>query len=628
MAYGTATIERQNGNGQHGMPIALLRADEVEALRREVETLRRERDAIWRTHVDMRRVLTQTGWNPAQRIQYAMLQARIPNAPGDGPAAVLEGGARQWSRQLGRGFGEQTVAANLAALQRAGLLKREERKQKMPDGTVKTVYTGIHVWRALPAELPATLEDGPRREKARTTADKQRALYKALAGMTCPECGTVGEFAITCTACGTALQDEARETLPASDAEAGRDAVLDEAVAGGDSINDGPGSAPDDPWADVWPTVADDGRETLPPISRGADFLPPREADGGRETAGEAAGIIEIRNGEETLPAIEPAHFTGPTMTGAVTLNYLARDGAAFTFAPAQSKKAMGEAWPDKPHGLRDALAHLNRGGNVGILSGEGQLALIDLDEHAGDFLRAHPALAAAPLVFRRDAPERVKVIIRLEGEAGEHFAAGKDARRKAEYLASRHHGIIAGTHASGATIEVRPGVLPTMTGEAARAICVAWADAPPPIIEPPARRPANTSPATPATASSATGSGAMSAAERDALRDEAIAWANADAGIRGEVDAWLAKRKREGKYYSIRPDDRTPSATWGDCDGQRRIMRDYGRVSKADAAMDDFELWTRITHNGDKGAAIRAAIRLYCAATGKPSPAWAEVKR
>lgn len=292
MAYGTATIERQNGNGQHGMPIALLRADEVEALRREVETLRRERDAIWRTHVDMRRVLTQTGWNPAQRIQYAMLQARIPNAPGDGPAAVLEGGARQWSRQLGRGFGEQTVAANLAALQRAGLLKREERKQKMPDGTVKTVYTGIHVWRALPAELPATLEDGARREKARTTSDKHRALYKALAGMTCPECGTVGEFAITCTACGTALQDEARETLPASDADTGPDAVLDAAVAGGDGINDAPGSAPDDPWADVWPTVADDGRETLPPISRGADFLPTGEADGGRETAGEAPPLL------------------------------------------------------------------------------------------------------------------------------------------------------------------------------------------------------------------------------------------------------------------------------------------------------------------------------------------------
>ena len=620
MAYGTATIERQNGNGQHA-----ARTDEVETLRRERDAAEARAQAARRTLIDMRRVLTQTGWNPAQRIQYAMLQARVDNAPGDGPAAVLEGGARQWSKQLGRGFGEQTVSANLAALQRAGLLQREERKQKMPDGTVKTVYSGIHVWRTLPAELPATLEDGPRRENARTTSDKQRALYRALKATACPECGTVGEFVITCTACGTALQDEARETLPASETDTGPDAVLDAAVAGGDGINDAPGSAPEDPWADVWPTVTDDGRETLPAISRGADFLPAGETEGGRETAGEAAGIIDIRNGEETLPAIAApdalVHLTGPTMTGAVTLNYFAEDGAAFTFAAAGGKHAIEKGWPDKPHGLRDALAHLKHG-NVGILSGAGGLAVIDLDEHAGEFLRAHPVLASAPLVFRRDAPERVKIIIRLEGEAGEYFAAPGEARRKVEYLASRHHGIVAGTHASGATIEVRPGEMPTMTGAEARALCVAWADIPPAVIEPPARI---SRAATSATASSGTsandGSGAMSAAERDALRDEAIAWANADAGIRGEVDAWLATLKRDGKYYSIRPDDRTPSATWGDCDGQRRIMRDYGRVSKRDARMDDFELWTRITHNGDKGAAVREAVRLYCAATGKPLP-------
>ena len=631
----TLTAERYNGNGngQHGIPLALHRADEVEMLRRvdaaeaRANAAEARAQAARRTLVDMRRVLTQTGWNPAQRIQYAMLQARVDNAPGDGPAAVLEGGARAWAKQLGRGFGEQTVSANLAALQRAGLIEREERKQKMPDGTVKTVYSGIHVWRTLPPELPATLEDGPRRENARATADKQRALYKALRAMACPECGTVGEFAITCTSCGHALPDEARETLPASETDTGRDAVLDAAVAGGGCINDAPGSAPDDPWADVWPTVTDDGQETLPAISRGADFLPPGETEGGRETAGEAACIIDIRNGQETLPAIAApdalVHLTGPTMTGAVTLNYFAEDGAAFTFAAARGKKATEMGWPDKPHGLRDALAHLKRGGNVGILSGAGGLAVIDLDEHAGDFLRQHPHLASAPLVFRRDAPERVKIVIRLEGEAGDYYSH-KDspgARRKVEYLAARHHGIIAGTHASGATIEVRPGEMPTMTGEAARALCIAWADAPPPIIEPPVRTPART----PATASSTTGSGRASAAEMRALWAEAIAWANADADIRGIVDGWLAKLPRDGKYYSIRPDDRHPSATWAAGDDGRRIMRDYGAgAGDGERAQDDFQLWTRFTHNGDKRAAVREAVRLYCAARALEVPAWA----
>jgi hypothetical protein len=92
-------------------------------------------------------------------------------------------------------------------------------------------------------------------------------------------------------------------------------------------------------------------------------------------------------------------------------------------------------------------------------------------------------------------------------------------------------------------------------------------------------------------------------------------------------VDALLAKLPRSGKYYALRPDDGTPSATWGKCDGQRRIMRDYGRAGARDAAMDDFELWTRLEHNGDKSAAYREAARLYCTATGKRLPAWAEVK-
>jgi hypothetical protein len=308
-------------------------------------------------------------------------------------------------------------------------------------------------------------------------------------------------------------------------------------------------------------------------------------------------------------------HLTGPALTGAEAVEYLARAGAAFTFAEARGKKAIGAGWPDNPHTLREALAHLKRDGNVGILSGAGGLAVIDLDAHAGDFLRQHPALAGAPLVFRRDAPERVKILIRLAGEAGEHFAAGDDARRKVEYLAGRHHGIVAGTHASGAAIEIRPGEMPTMSAAEARAICERWADAPPPVIEPPAR--------TPATPRSATGS----AAEGNIGRD-AVAWFNADAGCRREVDALLSKLPRSGKYYAIRPDDRHPSATWGKCDASRRLMRDHGRVSAADATLDDFELWTRLEHNGDKRAAYREAVRLYCAATGKPSPAWVEVKR
>ena len=612
----TAISERYgNGNGQHGIPLALHRADEVDTLRRErdaamarAQTLEARAQTAERQIADVWRIMARPQWRFSERVIYASIILRGNKENGSGPA-VLDGGANAWAHIAGRG----TVNATLKALSDAQLINRtvDRTPVKGRDGETKwETDSAVFAPRLAPATLPETLAPGANRTRSNALAKSARNSLKRaqriIAGLECPHCGTVGALGISCSHCGCVVEPVKGSAEPAEcqtlahsvsiGQSLTRAAEVNDALAGGDAATNRQG--------DGWPEV------TAPPI------IAP---------IGQSLTLPEADGAADAL-----AHLAGDALAGAEAVEYLARAGAAFTFAEARGKKATETGWPDKPHGLRDALAHLKRGGNVGILSGAGGLAVIDLDERAGEFLRAHPALASAPLIFRRDAPERVKIVIRLEGEAGEHFAAGDDARRKVEYLASRHHGIVAGTHARGATIEVRPGVLPTMTGEAARAICVAWAAVRPPIIEPPARTPARTS----ATASSGTststneGSGLMSAAERDALRDEAIAWANADAGIRGEVDAWLATLKREGKYYSIRPDDRTPSATWGDCDGQRRIMRDFGRVSKRDAAMDDFELWMRITHNGDKGAATRAAIRLYCTATGKPIPAWLEVRR
>ena len=608
----TAISERYigNGNGQHGIPLALHRADEVDTLRRErdaamaraqaaearAQTAERQVSDVWR-------IINRAQWRHAERNIYAAVILRgNKETEGNGPA-VLDGASDAWANIAGRG----TVNATLKALKDAKLLNRPTTRTpvKGRDGetrwqTDSVIFAPLQA----PETLPETLAPGANRTRSKALAksarNAQRRAERIIAGLECPHCHKVGTLGIVCKGCGCVVEPVKGSAEPAECQTLAHSVYIGQTLTSGEDVNDAGAGG------DVAATLAGDGwpKPTTPPV-----IEPPI----GQTLTSEAGGAADAL-----------VHLAGDALAGAEAVEYLARAGAAFTFAAAGGKKAVEAGWPDKPHGLRDALAHLKRGGNVGILSGAGGLAVIDLDEHAGEFLRAHPHLAAAPLVFRRDAPERVKIVIRLEGEAGEHFAAGDDARRKVEYLASRHHGIIAGTHASGAVLEVRPGEMPTMTGEAARAICVAWADVRPPIIEPPVRTPAKT----PATASSTTGSGRASAAEMRALWAEAIAWANADADIRGIVDGWLAKLPRDGKYYSIRPDDRTPSAKWGDCDGQRRIMRDFGRVSKRDAAMDDFELWTRITHNGDKGAATRAAIRLYCTATGKPIPAWLEVRR
>ena len=610
----TLTAERYNGSGQHAAPLTLTRADELETLRRErdAEAARANaaeagRRSAERQLRDVRRVLTAPRWQLSARVLYAEILIRANETPGDLPA-TLQGAARTWAHIAG----ERTVRANLAALEDARLIDRTLDRESVstPDGKRWQTDSMIISPRHAPATLPALGPDA-NRERSRVTAKRERDELKLarehLARVTCPECHTTGEWAITCTACGCVLEDEPesgeaapleRQSLPGS-------VYMRQSLPGEADINEcgAGGDAPAPLTGDGWPEAG--------------GIIDPRAAKfAGREADGAAVGDP----GRQSLPDGAPdalEHLTGPTMTGAVTLNYFAEDGASFTFAEARGKKAMGAAWPDHPHTLREALEHLKRGGNVGILSGAGGLAVIDLDQHAGDFLRQHPELAGAPLVFRRDAPDRVKLIIRLEGEAGDYFAAPADARRKVEYLACRHHAIVAGTHASGAALEVRPGEMPTMTGAEIRALCVAWADIPPAVIDPPARSSRAATSTT--SASSATGADAL------ALCADAIAWANADADIRREVDAALAKLPRDGKYFAIRANDRHPSATWAAGDDGRRIMRDYGAgAGDGERAQDDFQLWTRFTHNGDKRAAVREAVRLYCAARALEVPAWA----
>jgi len=615
MAYGTAISERYNGNGNgNAAPLTLTSATALEQLRREVETERAARQAAEaraaraeRQVHDVWRIMARPGWRFSERVIYTSVILRGNKERESGPA-VLDGASDAWAHIAGR----NTVNATLKALSDAGLLNRtvDRTPVKGRDGetewdTKSAVFAPLQA----PEALPDTLAPGANRVRSKAVEKSKRNAQKRaeriIAGLECPHCHKVGTLGIVCK-CGHVLEPVKGSTEPGTCQSLGHSEYIAQSLTrAADGFNEDAagGEAPAPSGSDGWPAL------TAPPLTEPYQTLV-RETDG-------AADALE--------------HLTGPALTGAEAVDYLASLGASFTFAPAQSKKAMGAAWPDNPHTAAEALAHLKRGGNVGILAGMGGLALIDLDEHAGDFLRQHPDLAGAPRIFRRDAPERVKIVIRLEGEAGPYFAAGDDARRKVEYLATRRHGIVAGKHASGATIEVRPGVLPTMTGEAARALCVAWADAPVPIIEPPTRRPSTTSPAATSTsASSATGSGRMSAAEARALHEAAITWANADADIRGAVDAALAKLPQSGKggrtYYSLRTDDTKPSATWGKRDASRRLMCDHGRAERK--LMDDFELWTRFEHNGDKRKAVCEAVRLYCTATGKPSPAWAEVKR
>lgn len=129
----------------------------------------------------------------------------------------------------------------------------------------------------------------------------------------------------------------------------------------------------------------------------------------------------------------------------------LADAGAAFCLIPAKSKAPVYKAWQRTPKTAAEALAHARGGGNVGLLTGKhsGGLVILDYDRDVDQVLAKFPALATTIRIFRQNAPERAKFIVRVVGEL--------PTSRKhecMEILADGRQGIIHGMHATGARIE------------------------------------------------------------------------------------------------------------------------------------------------------------------------------
>lgn len=111
-------------------------------------------------------------------------------------------------------------------------------------------------------------------------------------------------------------------------------------------------------------------------------------------------------------------------------------------------KEPVGREWQKKPQSLDVALKHLRNGGNVGLLCGHGGLVVIDADADADAVERTLPELRKTIKVFRRNAPERAKWIVR----AREPLRAQK--KGKLELLSTGNQAVIGGRHGSGATLE------------------------------------------------------------------------------------------------------------------------------------------------------------------------------
>lgn len=152
-------------------------------------------------------------------------------------------------------------------------------------------------------------------------------------------------------------------------------------------------------------------------------------------------------------------------------------------------KQPIENAWQTKPRDLKDILPHVKSGGNVGLLCGKpsGGLCLLDVDDHLQDFLEYFPGLKDAPIIQRKDASNRGKIVLKITGELPKNK---KWHEVHLEFLSTGNQGVIPPSrHPSGAQYELinlsqfelrnaDQGGAMVFDGERLMRICEIWAEA------------------------------------------------------------------------------------------------------------------------------------------------------
>lgn len=177
-------------------------------------------------------------------------------------------------------------------------------------------------------------------------------------------------------------------------------------------------------------------------------------------------------------------------------LDWFASQGAQFVRVAAWNakvkspgKQPIENAWQTKPRDLKDILPHVKSGGNVGLLCGKpsGGFCLLDVDDQLQDFLEYFPGLKNAPIIQRKDAPNRGKIVLKIIGDLPKN-KKWHDAHL--EFLSTGNQGVIPPSrHPSGAMYELinisqfellnpDQGGAMEFDGERLMRICEIWAEA------------------------------------------------------------------------------------------------------------------------------------------------------
>lgn len=178
------------------------------------------------------------------------------------------------------------------------------------------------------------------------------------------------------------------------------------------------------------------------------------------------------------------------------SLEWFFKQGARFVRVAAWNaavnspgKQPVEKAWQTKPHELKDVLSHMENGGNVGVLCGKpsGGLCLLDVDDRLQEFLEYFPGLKNAPIIHRKDASNRGKIVLKIVGDIPKNK---KWHDVHLEFLSTGNQGVIPPSrHPSGALYELinvsqfelrnpSEGGAMEFDGERLMRICEIWSEA------------------------------------------------------------------------------------------------------------------------------------------------------
>lgn len=424
---------------------------------------------------------------------------------------------------------------------------------------------------AQPVIKPLTATATQTKDKAvkRQQRDELRELRTKLAALECPECGTTGHLQIVCGECGCKL-DATLETsesdfsrTPATNAPADEQPVTPEPAAAAAASLEKSDS-------DVSKVLAVATLETSK-----IDVCNKENSKFDVSTFGTEEGVTH----DEPPPTTnEPDAMPPAANISPAQLTQLLGNEARYIAAKYHSKQ-RAERGDATQLDAATALLKLEDTHNI-VLSGSGY-AIIDIDVGIDELLNAYPQLRNAPTIYRVNALNRGKLIIKCSDAK---TIAKHQNEAKTHEIELKREAVVMGIHETGTQILCKHNgqPIPVLAMAEVETLIRSFA----PIAIKPKQQAAKFTPfSVPINKTNTRAEGDVRAA---------INWWNGQPANVAEVERLISQLPHKGKAFALRADDKTPSTVYQPAQEKydSPTWRDFGTGISRDA-LDMYVLLT-----------------------------------